>query len=108
MPMWWTPLTAIGRRLPPPLRREEGIDQLALPFALHPLVLDEVRLETHAELLEHARRGGVARLGAADQPVAAHRLEHERQQRPRRLGRVPPSLTGRVEREADLEAAVQL
>jgi len=38
-----------------PLSLEKRVDELALPLILHPLVLDEMGLETHAELLEDAR-----------------------------------------------------
>src|SRR5262249_20070383 len=68
------------RRGPPPRRRDGGslarplalqdrVHELALPLALHPLVLDELALEAHPELLEHAGGRGVTGLGPTDHAV---------------------------------------
>jgi len=65
-----------------------------------------VRLAPHAELLEHARRGRVARFEAAGDAVQAVVLERMVEQRARRLGRVAAAVVGGVEDEADLALAV--
>ena len=70
-----------------PLPVEDRVDELALPLALDPLVLDEVRLAPQAELFEHPRRRGVPRLQPANHPVQAEAVEGDTEERPRRLGR---------------------
>src|SRR3954471_7503429 len=89
-----------------PLSSEDRVDRLAAPLALAPLVLDEVRLLTHAEPLEHAHRPRVARLDAAVDAVQAVRVERELDDRLGRLGRVAVTLVVGVEHEADLALAV--
>src|SRR4051794_7708653 len=74
-----TPLTRRG----PPLVREDRVDELTLPFLLHPLVLDEMCLAPHPELLEHAGRCVVARLEPPDHPVQPDAVERDREQRTR-------------------------
>src|SRR3954447_5572177 len=109
--MWWTSRTGTRRTLPvqlPPLPVEERVDELALPLALDPLVLDEKRLAPHTELLEHPRGAEIAGLGPADQAVPAHRLERNRQDRPRDFCRIAAALVRGRHDEADLPAAVLL
>src|SRR6478736_2344971 len=65
-------------RAAPPLTREHRVDELALPLALDPLVLDEVRLTTHPELLQHAGRASVARLESSDHAVQPDDLRSPR------------------------------
>src|SRR6478672_3478331 len=111
IPTWWTPRTGTRGTLQgarAPLLLEDRVDELALPFVLHPLVLDEVCLEAHAELLEDPRGAGVARLGAADHAVQPERAERERQQRGGGLGRLSVALVRGVEDEPELAAAVPL
>src|SRR5262245_34037078 len=90
----------------PPLARQQRVDDLALPLALDPLVLDEVRLVTHPELLEDAGGATVARLEASDHAVQADDLEGKGEQRPRRLRRVAVSVMCAVEDEAELALAM--
>src|SRR3954471_18950118 len=91
-----------------PLAREQGVDELALPLALDPFVLAQVRLAPHAELLEHARRGAVARLQPAAHAMQPVGPERDRQHAGGRLGRVAAALVVRVEDEADLPLPVRL
>jgi len=91
-----------------PLAGEDRVDELALPLALDPLVLDEVRLAAHAELLEHAGGADVAWLQPTDDTVEAESLEREREHRPRRLRRVALPLVRRMDEEAELALAMDL
>ena len=86
--------------------REDRVDELALPLALDPLVLDEVRLTTHPELLQYAGRASVARLETSDHAVQPDDLEGIGEHRPRRFRRVAVSLMRAVEDEAELALAV--
>src|SRR3954464_12304193 len=91
----------------PPLALEQGVDELALPLALDPLVLAQVRLAPHPEPLQHARRRAVARFqGPADavQPVC---LEADLQHGRGGLRRIAAALVVRVDDEADLALAVR-
>src|SRR6476619_3759087 len=75
-----------------PLLSEDRVDRLAVPLALAPRVLDQVRLPAHAESLKHAHRRRVARLDAAVDAVQAVRGERELDDRLGRLGRVAVTL----------------
>src|SRR4051812_42843905 len=75
-----------------PLSSENRVDRLALPLALDPLVLDQVRLLAHPEPLEHGRGARVARLEPADHAVQIVGLERKLEHRLGRLGRVAVAL----------------
>src|SRR5690606_18923587 len=85
-----------------PFTVEHRVDELAAPFALEPLVLDQVRLEPHAQPLHEAGGGAVACVAAALDTVEASLLEPEAQQLAGRLIRVPLAMVVRVEDESDL------
>src|ERR1019366_1890028 len=70
--------------------------------------LDQMRLASHAELLKDAGGGEVARLGAANDAVHAHRVEREIEQWSRCLGRVASALMRRVNHEAQLALRMPL
>src|SRR5581483_10332825 len=91
---------------PAPLAVEHRVDELALPLALHELVLDQVRLAPHPELLEDAGGGAVPGLKATDHAVELEVFERDPQQGARGLGRVSPALVRRVDDEADLALPV--
>ena len=86
----------------PPLGREDRVDQLALPLALHEGVLDEVGLAAHAEPLQDACRRGVAGIERAGHAVQAEVVERDAQQRPSHLGRIAETLMVGVHDVADL------
>ena len=88
-----------GHLVTNPGTREHRVDELALPLALDPLVLDEVRLTTHPELLQYAGRASVARLETSDHAVQPDDLEGIGEHRPRRFRRVAVSLMRAVEDE---------
>ena len=81
-----------------PLVLQDRVDELALPFALHPLVLDEVRLEAHAELLEHPRRRRCCAPRAGRSRGGSPMPEGPVEQRARGLGRVALALVCRDRR----------
>src|SRR5919197_5475918 len=89
-----------------PFARQYGVDRLALPLALDPLVLSQLGLAAHAELFQDARGGGVARLQPAVDAVQIVGREREREDGAGRFGRVAAAVVVGVEHEADLGLAV--
>src|SRR4051794_4195692 len=75
-----------------PFAGEDGVDQRIRPTTLDPVVLPQVRLAPHAQLLHHPIRADVGRIAVGPDAVQAQLAEAEVHQRPGGLGRVatPP------------------
>jgi hypothetical protein len=78
------------------------VDELALPFAFHVLVLDEVGLSAHPQLLEHACGRRVPSLQPADDPVEPQVFEGQPEQDAGGLRPVSATVVVGMDDEPDL------
>src|SRR5690606_10755849 len=77
---------------PPPLRRQHRVDDLVGPFALDDLVLAEMRLAPHAELLHDPGRRDVATVAARHDAVQPELVETKSQHGRAGLAREPAAV----------------
>lgn len=92
----------------PPLAFEDRVDEFALPFAFHELVLDKMSFQAHSELLEYAGRAFVPSFKETRYSVKTQLAEGDVEEVTRGLGGISIPLMVRMDDESDLTLFVHL